>query len=42
MSPDGFFRGGKIRVFELPLLRNAQKTPFKKIDKTIKIKMKMK
>jgi hypothetical protein len=22
-----------FRVFELPLLRNAQKTPFKKIDK---------
>jgi hypothetical protein len=28
MSPDGLFR-----VFELPLLRNAQKTPQKKIDK---------
>jgi hypothetical protein len=25
MSPDGFFRGKKYRVFELPLLRNAQK-----------------
>jgi hypothetical protein len=32
MSPDGFF-GGNCRVFELPLLRNAQKTRLKKRDK---------
>jgi hypothetical protein len=31
MSPDGFFRGKAFfRVFELPLLRNAQKAPQKK------------
>jgi hypothetical protein len=41
MSPDGFFRFF-FRVFELPLLRNAQKTPFKKIDTKIKIKIKIK
>jgi hypothetical protein len=35
MSRDGLFRKKKVffRVFELPLLRNAQKTPLKKIDK---------
>jgi hypothetical protein len=30
MSPDGFFRKKLFRVFELPLLRNSQKTRFKK------------
>jgi hypothetical protein len=34
MSPDGFFRKKVFFVFfELPLLRNAPKTPLKKIDK---------
>jgi hypothetical protein len=39
MSPDDFFRETVFfRVFELSLLRNAQKTPYNKIDKKIKIK----
>jgi hypothetical protein len=41
MSPDGFFGKKFFRVFELPLLRNAQKTPLKKSIK-IKIKIKIK
>jgi hypothetical protein len=31
-----------FRVFELPLLRNAQKTPFTKIDKKVQIQIKTK
>jgi hypothetical protein len=33
MSRDGLSKKSFFRVFELPLLRNAQKTPLKKIDK---------
>jgi hypothetical protein len=34
MSRDGLFRKKVFfRVFELPLLRNAQKTPLKEFDK---------